>query len=104
MTNKKYDLFMETFFKDIPKEELEKALEESRIERDSRLKRKEKSQLHCLIPDWTGNGGMVNFWINGDGTLESENYNDGEIKDLLKKFISKYDIIISPRYHNVHRY
>ena len=56
----------------------DEAMETGKIEMNERSKRKSDSLFDCRIPDWTGNGGMVDFWINDDGTFESE---DSRIDD-----------------------
>lgn len=50
--------------------------------------RRQKSFYHCTIPDWTGSGGMVDFWINDDGTYEcmDSRIGDAEIRQGIAAF------------------
>lgn len=52
---------------------------------DERSARREASQYLCSIPDWTGQGGMVHFWQNADGSYESLDSRivDSEIREGL---------------------
>ena len=38
---------------------------------EERTARRDASQLVCVLPDWTGHGGVVQFWLNPDGTYGS---------------------------------
>jgi hypothetical protein len=49
---------------------------------DAKKARKESSHFQCALPDWTGQGGMVHFWQNADGSFESL---DSRIIDQLKR-------------------
>lgn len=64
----------------IREEAFQEAVAEARQAREERMKRKAASFWHCRIPDWTGQGGMVEFWINEDGTFETD---DGHIDDRM---------------------
>ncbi len=44
----------------------EEAIAEARAKQNAKAQRKAQSFQHCRIPDWTGSGGMVDFWINQD--------------------------------------
>lgn len=69
-------------------EDRKEAIKQAEINRIKMLKRKEKSFYHCRIPDWTGEGGMREFWVNKDGSFESEDsrIQDKEIRKGIKKF------------------
>jgi len=62
---------------------------EAEKEYDAKQERKEKSFFHCRIPDWTGQGGMVEFWINDDNSFESDDsrIQDKEIREGIKKLL-----------------
>jgi hypothetical protein len=69
-------------------EERKEAIRQVEVKKAERLKRKRNSQFCCIIPDWTGEGGMREFWINEDGSFESEDdrIQDREIRRGIKKF------------------
>lgn len=79
-------------FKNLSDEEYKKIIEKAQENRKEMLERKKKSLYHCRIPDWTGQGGMVNFWINDDGSFESEDsrIQDKEIRMGIKKFANDW--------------
>lgn len=57
--------------------------------RAARAKRKAESYEHCRIPDWTGTGGMVQFWVNDDGTFEVEDgrFSDKDIREGIERLL-----------------
>lgn len=61
----------------------EEAKAEAKIRIAEKQNRKNNSFFHCRIPDWQGQGGMVEFWINNDGTYESDDtrLDDSKIRD-----------------------
>ncbi len=74
------------FFGKIAKDE--GYLKEIRIECLKKEMRRAKSNWHCSIPDWTGSGGMVDFWINDDGTYEcmDSRIDDQKIREGIRRF------------------
>ena len=68
------------------------ALEDARLKREEKLRRKVSSYFHCAIPDWTGSGGMVHFWINDDGSFECEDsrIDDAMIREGIKRFAKNW--------------
>jgi hypothetical protein len=86
------DMFRKTIFGNLTDEEYEQMKVQAQEKKEKMLKRKEKSFYHCRIPDWTGQGGMVDFWINEDGTFESEDsrIQDKEIRNGVKKFANDW--------------
>ncbi len=69
--------------------EKKEAIEAAKIEMDARKLRKELSFFHCRIPDWRGQGGMVEFWINDDGSFETEDtrLDDTKIRDGVESLL-----------------
>jgi hypothetical protein len=59
----------------------EEAKAEAKVRIAEKQERKNASLFHCRIPDWRGQGGMVEFWINNDGTYEADDANDSKIRD-----------------------
>lgn len=53
---------------------------------DERAARRDASQVRCSLPDWTGQGGIVEFWQNADGSYESMDslVGDDEIRDGMR--------------------
>lgn len=47
--------------------------------------RKGKSKFVCRIPDWIEQGGMIEFWINEDGSFETmdSRINDSDMRKEL---------------------
>ena len=70
----------------------QQAQDEKKKEREEMLKRKSESSFLCQIPDWTGQGGVLEFWINKDGTFESEDtrLSSEDIKDGIRKFANDW--------------
>jgi len=56
--------------------------------RKAMLIRKESSLTLCKVPDYR-QGGMIEFWINEDGSFETEDsrMNDGYIREQLEKLL-----------------
>lgn len=67
------------------------AIEEAKVKREQMLARKAASHYHCAIPDWTGQGGMCRFWINVDGSYESEDsrINESMIREGIRRFANE---------------
>jgi hypothetical protein len=79
-------------FKNIFGNYTDKQKSEFKKEHEEKLKRKEKSLLHCKIPDWTDQGGIVEFWINKDNTFESMNsrFDNERIKKGIEMFYKNW--------------
>ena len=62
---------------------------EAKKEYEAKQERKQKSFYHCSIPDWNGQGGMIEFWINEDNSFESEDsrIQDKEIREGIEKLL-----------------
>ena len=80
---------MREMFGNLTDEEYAEMTKEGQQKRKEMLERKEKSFYHCRIPDWTGQGGMVEFWINEDNSFESEDsrIQDKEIREGIEKLL-----------------
>ena len=63
-------------------------IEEARQERGEKLIRKESSLTLCKIPDYR-QGGMIEFWINKDGSFETEDsrMDDRCIREQIEKLL-----------------
>jgi hypothetical protein len=79
-------------FKNIFGNYTDKQKSEFKKEHEERLKRQRKSLLHCKIPDWTEQGGMVEFWINKDNTFESmdSRFDNERIKQGIEIFYKNW--------------
>lgn len=60
-------------------EEYDKVIAEAKTNRINKENRKNNSNTICKIPDWTGQGGMVEFWINDDNKFEAESFTHKQI-------------------------
>ena len=69
-----------------------KAENKAKAEQAEKLLRKEKSLWHFKIPDWLGEGGTREFWMNSDGTYESEDnrIDDTKIRDGIRAFANNW--------------
>jgi|WetSurSiteA1Bulk_404760.scaffolds.fasta_scaffold09962_2 hypothetical protein len=69
-------------------DEFAQAQKEAREEQNAREERKNKSLCHYAIPDWQGQGGMVEFWLNSDGAYEcmDTRIDDAKIRDGIRAF------------------
>lgn len=72
-------------FGNLTDEEYERMRKKSQKEYTEKQARKVNSPFHCRIPDWTEQGGMVEFWINEDNSFECEDsrISDSNIRDGL---------------------
>jgi hypothetical protein len=77
--------FFRGFYSNLSDTEYEKLMADSIQKAAEKQARKEASKFQCRIPDWTGQGGMVEFWINEDNTFECEDsrINDSMIREGL---------------------
>ena len=59
---------------------------------DERAARRDASQVRCSLPDWTGQGGIVEFWQNADGSYELMHIrvSDGEIRDGMRALAAEH--------------
>jgi hypothetical protein len=84
------DMFRKTFYSHLTDTEYEQLKNEAAEAAKQKEERKNKSKFLCRIPDWTGQGGMVEFWINDDNSFETidSRINDSDIRDGLKALIN----------------
>jgi len=83
---------MREMFGNLTDEEYAEMTKEGQQKRKEMLERKEKSPWHFRIPDWTGQGGTIEFWVNDDGSFESEDsrIQDREIRKGIKIFANDW--------------
>ena len=62
---------------------------ESKQRWDAKMLRKSNSPFQCRIPNYPEVGGMIEFWINDDGTFECEDsrINHDKIRNLVKELL-----------------
>lgn len=62
---------------------------EARKAREEKAKRKAASFWHCRIPYCLDGGGMLEFWINTDGTFEAEDnrIDDRMIRECIERLL-----------------
>jgi hypothetical protein len=78
------------FYNHLSEEEFNQVIKESKQKHEEMLNRKNNSNFICRIPDWTGQGGMVEFWINSDNTFESEDVFGFESLESAKQSALEY--------------